>query len=231
MNKVQLGISYAPQLYNYGQSIISSTAAAGGGSNGVSADQDIIKGVAQYTGNFKPVNVTASAQWIHGGRSSKDETTTSFGNGLFSEGFRGLETKDFNAWGLGTQVGFNGWTVGGGYNSLGDYNVVTGQSKDQSSWNLGAKYEFDKVGVAVNYITGRGYDNILTGGVDPKLNGNTNYVKTFQAAGAGATYTWFPGLTSNLDGVIFGQKIADAPTTDASKQGGYTVMVSQRLAF
>ena len=223
ISKVQLGISYAPQLYDYGQNIIKSAGITPGGTNTVSPDQDIVKGVAQYTGNFKPVNVTASAEWIHGGASHTPLANTNFGAGLTGGG----DTHDFNSWGLGAQAAFNGVTLGGGYTNLGDYNTVEGQGKDQSSFNLGAKYEFDKVGVAASWIDGRGYDNILTGGGAGPINGNTNYVKSFNAYGAGATYTWFPGLTSNLDGVMFNQKVED----ESGKQGGYTVLVSQRLAF
>ena len=230
ISKVQLGISYAPQLYDYGQNIIKSAGVTTGGTNGVSPDQDIIKGVAQYTGNFKPVNVTASAEWIHGGASHTPLASTTFGQGLGTNG-EGLgltsDTKDFNSWGLGAQAAFNGVTLGGGYTSLGDYNTIAGQNKDQSSFNLGAKYEFDKVGVAASWIDGRGYDNILGTSTDAAVGGNTNYVKSFNAYGAGATYTWFPGLTSNVDGVMYNQKVED----ETGKQGGYTLLVSQRLAF
>jgi outer membrane protein OmpU len=220
-NKVQAGISYAPSLYNYGQSVTTAS-----NTNGNSPYQDLIKGVAQYTGNFKPVNVTASAQWIHGGNGHNPLTNTGLGNGL-SGAATGI-AKTFNAWGVGTEVGFNGFTLGGAYNSLGDYNTVGAQKNDQHSFNLGGKYEFDKVGVALSWLHGKGYDNILTGGPAPATpTANTEYVKRFNAAGAGATYTWFPGLTSNLDGVYFGQTVAD----QAGKEGGYTVLVSQRLAF
>jgi len=224
-NKVQVGFSYAPSLYNYGQSTIKTS-----GNNGNTTYQDLLKGVVQYTGNFKPVNVTASAQWIHGGTGSHNLTNTVLGTGL-AGGATGT-AKSFNAWGVGTQVAFNGVTLGGAYNSMGAYNVIEGQNKDQNSFNLGAKYEFDKVGVALNYIHGKGYDNVLTGGAGgAPATANTEYVKNFNAAGAGATYTWFPGLTSNVDGVLYGQTRADPAVAGNGKEGGYTLLVSQRLAF
>jgi len=233
MNKVQLGVSYAPELYNYGQSIVKTQGPLTTNSlNGTSPDQDIIKGVLQYTGNFKPVNVTASGEFIHGGASHTPLDTTTFGAGLAGVTGATGDTHDFNSWGFGTQVAFDGVTLGGGYTNLGDYNTVEGQSKNQSSFNLGAKYEFDKVGVAASWINGRGYDNILTapGTGDTTIANGTNYVKSFNAYGAGATYTWFPGLTSNIDGVLYDQKVDDA-APDSGKYGGYTVLVSQRLAF
>jgi outer membrane protein OmpU len=227
-NKVQLGVSYAPSLYDYGQSaIVSQAGGTTAATNGNSTYQDIIKGVAQYTGSFKPVNVTGSAQWIHGGNGHGNLRTSAMGGGLASEGYTGGYGQSFDAWGLGTQVAFDGFTIGGAYNDMGRYNTVANQDKNQDSYNVGAKYEFDKVGVALNYLHGKGYDNVLTGGAGASGTGNANYVKNYDAAGAGATYTWFPGLTSNLDGVLYGQKTAD----QSGKQGGYTVLVSQRLAF
>ena len=32
-----------------------------------------------------------------------------------------------------------------------------------------------------------------------------NYVRSFNAESIGASYTWFPGLSSNVDGVLFQQ--------------------------
>jgi hypothetical protein len=234
-NKVQLGVSFAPSLYDYGQSgILGQTNAAataqGVTTNGNSPYRDVIEADLQYTGNFKPVDVTVSAQWTHGGQGHANLNTTALGSGLSTTQVGGAHS--FNAWGLGTQVAFNGVTLGGGYNRLGNYNTVEGQNRTQDSYNIGAKYEFDKVGVAASLIHGKGYDNLLTGGVGGGVaTSATNYVKKFNAAGAGATYTWFPGLTSNLDGVIYGQERDAAAAADQTKQGGYTVLVSQRLAF
>jgi outer membrane protein OmpU len=227
-NKVQLGVSYAPSLYNYGQNLTATSSA-----NVISPYQDIVEGVAQYTGSFKPVNVTASAQWIHGGNGHAALNTTAMGgaNNVLGTTVNtpGGVAKSFNAWGLGTQVAFNGFTLGGAYNSLGDYNTVETQNRAQNSFNLGGKYEFDKVGVALSYIHGKGYDNLIAGGT--AAGSATNYVSRYNAAGAGATYTWFPGLTSNIDGVLFGQEIANPATAGNGTVGGYTLLVSQRLAF
>jgi hypothetical protein len=214
-NKVQVGVSYAPSLYNYGQSAVTTS--------GSTAYNDNVKGVVQYTGSFKPVNVTAAAQWVHGGGAHGALNGTVLGGTFTPAG----GAKTYDAWGLGTQVAFNGFTLGGGYNDLGSYNVVNGQNKEQTSFNVGGKYEFDKVGVALSYIHGKGYDNVLTGRTIAASVADTNYVSKFNAAGAGATYTWFPGLTSNVDGVLYGQTVQD----EAGKQGGYTLLVSQRLAF
>ncbi len=219
-NKVQLGLSYAPSLYNYGQFTTKTSA-----SNVTSPYQDIVKGVAQYTGNFKPVNVTAALQWVHGGNGHAALKSTAFGGADTAVTTPAGVAKSFNAYGLGTQVAFDGVTLGGGYNRMGRYNTVDVQNNQQSSYNLGAKYEFDKVGVAASYLHGKGYDNLLTGGAG--ATSSTNYVSRYNAYGAGATYTWFPGLTSSVDGVLYNQKAED----QASGQSGYSLLVSQRLAF
>lgn len=221
-NKVQLGVSYAPSLYNYGQSVVNSSSA-----QTVSPYNDIVKGALQYTGNFKPVNVTASADIVHGGNGHNFLNTTTFGGAYTPTGV----AKSFNAWGFGTQVAYNGFTLGGAYHNLGAYNVVDGQSNNQEVYNVGLKYEFDKVGVAASWLHGQGYDNLLSGFGLNHVTGastqNTNYVSNYDALGTGATYTWFPGLTSNVDGVIYDQKVRD----ETGHEGGYTVLVSQRLAF
>ena len=73
----------------------------------------------------------------------------------------GVDFQDFTAWGIRPPVRFNGVTLGGSYTDQGRYGTTHGQNRDQNTWSLGAKYEFDKVGVAVNYLAAQGYDNLL----------------------------------------------------------------------
>lgn len=232
-NKVQLGVSYAPNLYDYGQNGVKYTAENSGVASNIantglktSAYQDIVKAAAQYTGDFRPVNVVFSGQIISGQGSHIEESQTTLGSGLSSSTLAGGKAQDFVAWGLGGQVGYNGLTFGASYTDLGSYNTVLGQGQDQDVWSVGAKYEFDKVAVAANWLNGEGYANYLTNGATAS-NNQTNYVSAFNAYGAGASYTWFPGLTSNLDGVFFDQKVQN----QATKDSGYVLLVSQRLAF
>jgi len=58
-------------------------------------------------------------------------------------------------------------------------------------------------------------------------NTSTNYVSNFNAYSAGANYTWFPGMSSNLDGVVFSQSVDG----QRDHNDGYVVLVSQKLAF
>lgn len=219
-HKVQLGVSYAPNMYDYGQAVALYTDAAK-----ASPYEDIVKAALSYTGNIRPVTIAASAQIISGSAShvTADNTT------LLGQATAGVKAQDFTAWGLGTQVGYNGFTLGGSYNNLGRYNTIHQQNRNQETWSVGGKYEFDKASVAINYLNGEGYNNAMIGGSSAATTNGLNYVKDFDAYGAGATYTWFPGLTSAVDGVLFQQKAADNATD--TKNDGYVVLLSQKLAF
>lgn len=227
-NKVQLGVSFIPTLYDYGQS--TNLYKNGAGTSKISPYVDVIKAALQYTGKFGKVDVTGSAQLITGSHSDAQNTVlfggSNSGNGVFTGGVAGT-ARDFTAYGFGTQVGYNGWTVGGSYTDLGHYNEVASQGRTQQTYSGGVKYEFDKVAVAANYLGGQGYANYLqtTAGTSPTAA--NAYVGSFNSYGAGAAYTWFPGLTSNIDGVFFGQKT----NAVADHNDGYVLVLSQKLAF
>jgi len=235
-NKVQLGVSYIPNLYDYGSNVVKTNQSAGLGVsspltgqasfNGLtnSPYQDVVKGAAEYWANYHPVHAAISAQLLDGNSSHAQA------NGTIVDAFAPAgKVMDFTAWGLGAQIGTDwvgGLTFGGSYVDLGRYNAVHGQNKAQNTWTVGGKYEFDKVGVALNYLGAEGYNNLLAFG-GPASTNQSNYVTSFNGFGAGATYTWFPGLTSALDGVAFQQHV----TNEADHNDGYVVLVSQKLTF
>jgi hypothetical protein len=234
-NKVQLGLSYAPQMYNYGQSTVLTNAANTPLANGVSSPyEDLLKGALQYTGNFHPVNVTAAAQILNGSAQGTAGTPALFANAPATAGIAN-HFKDFTAWGLGTQVGFEGFTVGGSFMDDGSYGTVAGQNHDQHVWTFGGKYEFDKVAVGASWLNGKGYDNLLAtntlGGGTAATDGNQNYVDAFNAFSIGATYTWFPGLTTAADGTMFTQSVRDTSGATGGHDDGYVFLVSQKLTF
>jgi hypothetical protein len=141
--------------------------------------------------------------------------------------------QDYTSYGIGAQLGTSylaGFTIGGSYQDLGRYGTVHGQNKSQDVYTVGAKYEFDKVAVGASYLTSSQYDNLLATSVlaTPAVTRtNTNYVSSYNAEGIGATYTWFPGLTTNGDAVLFQQGVSNQADTN----NGYVLLVSQRLAF
>jgi hypothetical protein len=240
-HKVQLGLTYEPNMYDYGSNVIKIDIpnATFGNDRTVSPYQDVIKGAVAYTGNFNPVNFALSAQVITGSSSGGllSGTTLGFNAPAAVAGTaHGGRAQDFTAWGLGTQVGFGGFTVGGSWTDMGRYMTTHGQNKTQESMSLGGKYEFDKVGVAASWLNGSGYNNMFAsvanggaGGAITPASAVTeiNYVSSFNAYGAGATYTWFPGLTSAIDGVWFNQDVRD----QRDHNEGYVLLLSQKMTF
>ena len=88
MNKVQLGVSYIPNMYDYGQSVVKYNALAPAGtvasSSSISPYQDVVKAAAEYWGNWHPVHAALSAQAIEGqsGTTPLAATTMGGGNGV-----------------------------------------------------------------------------------------------------------------------------------------------------
>jgi outer membrane protein OmpU len=248
MHKVQVGVSYIPNMYDYGQNVIkyNTTGFGGGNAQNYSPYQDVVKLAAEYWGNFHPVNVVASGQVIVGGaghgQAGSGTPSGNSGTAIMWDAptaTDGGKAQAFTAWGLGTQAMYNGFTFGGSYVNLGRYNTVHAQNEVQDVWTLGGKYEFDKVAIAANWLNARGYDNQLAtptggGGTSAATTAGTidqaNYVHSYNAYGLGATYTWFPGLTSNIDGVLFQQSIKE-PTVAHISNDGYVFLVSQKLTF
>ena len=225
LGKVQLGVSYAPSMYDYGSNVTKYQVT--GVTNGtVSPYKNDIKAAAEFWGNWHPVTLAASVNV-----QTADAGATGAGvPALYATApAAGAGFQSFTSYGLGAQLGFTGlagFTLGGSYQDLGRYGTTHGQNKNQDVWTVGAKYEFDKVGVGVSYLTSSQYDNLLAGGTGASLP-NTNYVSSYNAWGIGATYTWFPGLTTSADGVMFQQGVANQPDNN----NGYVLLVSQRLAF
>jgi hypothetical protein len=230
MNKVQAAVTFTPEFYNYGSSVIQTNQVRGtttysnANMNLLSPYRNVVKGAVAYTGTFKPVTLGLSADVING--SAKDiGSTTATNTPLWIVNAPAGAPQDFTSWGVGAQAAAEGFTLGGNFTNLGSYNTVSGQGRDQHTYAAALKYEFSKVGVGVSYLGGEGYDNLITGGTSAK-NLNDNYVRDFDSYGVGGAYTWAPGLTTNLDGVLFQQKLENQ-----NKNDGYVLLVSQKLAF
>lgn len=161
---------------------------------------------AQYTGTFSPVSVVLSPMVAIG------------------DGEDSAVARDYTAWGIGGQAMYAGFTLGSSYVDAGRLNTTRTENKSQNVWNVGLKYEFDKAAVAVNYMDGEGYYNQLT---TLPATSTRVYVDNFEALGMGATYTWFPGLTTAADAVFFDQNRADT----ARNNTGHVLMLSQKMTF
>lgn len=222
-HKVQLGVSYEPNAYNYGSGVTKYQTS--GVTNGaVSPYKNVVDGALEYWGNIHPVTIAASINV----NTAKAGATGAGIPAMYGTAPSGA-FRDYTTVGFGTQVGYQGFTVGGSYVDEGHYGTVSGQNKSQDIFTLGGKYEFDKVAVAASWLTGQGYDNLLAAPLLASANplAGKNYVSDFNAYGAGATYTWFPGLTTNADGILFSQKVDG----NADHNDGYVFLVSQKLTF
>ncbi|MGE4352254.1 MAG: porin, partial [Bdellovibrionales bacterium] len=169
---------------------------------------NMIEATAQYTGTFNSVGVVAAPMLVVG-EGVNDGTD---------------ETRAFTAWGLGAQAMYAGFTLGASYVDAGHYNTLKGENMtdDQDVFTVGLKYEFDKVGVAANYMNGEGYYDLA--GVSST---DMSYVDNFSAIGLGATYTWFPGLTTAADAVFFDQNVKETGENNI----GHVLMLSQKMTF
>jgi hypothetical protein len=201
-HKVQLGVSFTPNYDQQGSAVALYKTS-------VTSYKNVTGAGLQYTGKFGPVSAVASGIMNVG--SGSDANSTKY--------------KDFTSYGAGAQLTYAGVTVGGSYVDAGHMGEIQGQTPDQGKaqdvWTFGVKYGFDKVELAANVMDGRGYSQYLT-------SLGSNYVRDFQAYGAGATYNWFPGFTTAADAVLFKQKV-DATTTPS--EVGHVFMISQKLAF
>ena len=217
-HKVQLGVSYAPNTPEAGHSVFLYSSDPGGFAQ--ASYRNAIKGAVQYEGSFSPVNVVLSANVLTANAENTALTNTSL--------------KSFTSWGIGGQLAYAGFTVGGNYQDAGSFGAVTNtatgveQNKDQHTWSAGVKYEAAKWAAAFSYLSGSGYNNAFVSAAAPVAN-TSNYVKDFNAYGVGGTYTWFPGMATQLDYVHFSQERADSVA--GQKNAGNVVVLSQKLTF
>lgn len=209
-HKVQLGVSYGPSNGFQGQQVAVY--------DSPSSYRNNLEAGFQYQGEFSPVSVVFSG-YLQSGVGGDVNST------FFSH------ARDYIAWGVGTQLAYAGFTFGGSYVDAGSYNTFEtsaglNQDKEQNVWTLGAKYEQNKYAVAVNYMRAKGYRPSLSSGGSGTA-ADQDYVKSFNAYSVGGTYTWFPGMATQLDYVFFNQKRDDT----TSKAAGSVVVVSQKLTF
>ena len=205
-HKVQVGVSFTPEYSKQGTTVASYTNQQGNYKN-------VTDAAMQYTGKFGSVGALASV---------------GMGVGSANNANVDAQFRDFTAYSAGMQLTYAGVTVGGSYVDAGHMGAIKGQNKAQDVWTFGAKYGFDKVQLAASVLDGRGYSNEL--GIYTGSNPD-NYVRDIQELGLGATYTWFPGLTTAADAVFFQQKLDDNRTSVAPHNDGHVFMLSQKLAF
>jgi outer membrane protein OmpU len=135
---LQAGVSYTPQSDDEAQSVV--------GFKAVDPDadenlyKDLVEAGISYTREFAGVSLVLAGAYVHG------------------DAKEGSTAQDFDAWGVGTQIGWRGFKLGGSYNDNGDSQIET-EEPGTKSWNVGLAYEADDWGVAAQYqkvdVTGR----------------------------------------------------------------------------
>jgi len=215
-HKVQLGVSYAPNFYDQGETTTFTSAGAG------PAYRNVVKVGGQYNGSFMD-KVNASLGFVV-------QTGEGTGRGV---GATTAAVRDFTSWDVGAQLGYAGFTVGGNYTDAGRFATATGQDSDQHVWSVGATYKFDRASVGGSYLQGQGYNNAgaVAGStgfatIAPAL-ATDNRVDDYSVWGIGAGYSLFEGMTTSVDTAFFKQ---ERPAGVGNSEG-HVVILSNRVAF
>jgi len=127
---VQAGVSYVPQAADEAQSVVAFKAFDPDVSE--SAYQDLVEAGINYQRDFAGVSLLLAGAYVHG------------------DAKPGSPVKDFDAWGVGTQIGWKDFKIGGAYNDNGSSQIETDE-KNVKSWNVGIAYQADDWGVATQY--------------------------------------------------------------------------------
>ena len=214
----QAGVSYAPNFYNQGQSVVTLNPGTANANY-----MNFVKAGARYEGKFMD-KVSALAGFV---------LTTAEGTNNVLTGLTAGSARDYTSWELGAQLGYAGFTLGGGYTDAGRFNTVAGQSNDQYVWNVGLGYKFDRASIAGSYLRGAGYNNAgfgagaLTAADSATPAAWQNYVSDYSAWGIGAGYSLFDGMTTSVDAVFFDQNRPGS----IGDNDGHVVILSNRVAF
>ena len=221
----QVGVSYIPQFYDYGQNVTkfeqfggaagAGGTVAGGSNNGARHPyHDLIEAGAQYNFDYRNFNFKLSGLLTTGEAQSE-----------FNAAAGAAPYQDFTSYAGGFQIGYAGLTIGGSYYNAGDFLAYTGENGGQHTWSAGATYEFGKAAVGASWVNGKGYvfDNGVT----------NEYASSFNSYGAGAEYNWMPGLVTSADFVYFRQDISNGSegNTGVGDNDGYVALLSQRVNF
>lgn len=167
-NGLQLGLSYAPNDADSGQTINrtngSTPATARALGAGLTRVEDVIYGGLSYETAWDQVGIALAATAERG-----DAERSAY--------------EDLFAWNVGANVTYMGFSFAGSYGDWGDsMTLKTSNLDDSDYYTLGAAYEFGPYGVSVTYLDSS-YD--VAGTVE----------NDFDVLSIGADYKLAPGLT------------------------------------
>lgn len=167
----QIGLSYAPDLTDKGQTVTRIDTAAGSAG-------DIFELALNYENQFDLVNLGVA--------------------GVYTYGDGDTATEDLSAWNLGALLGYKGFSVAGSYGDWDDSLQATGSSVEGNYYTLGAGYEGGPFGVSLTYMDSEldvvggdnEFDNFVLGADYKLAPGFTPYAEIslyeFDSAGAAA---------------------------------------------
>lgn len=239
----QAGLSYAPE-FDKGESVLRSkvqttgptanardyaSPADGTLQNGLAGNvnkqenylkgnvKDIIELGANYITRFDDVELRLSGAYV-------------WGENKKPGGLELGERRDINAWHVGGQLEWMGWTLGGGYVDNGKSAQNKAVSKaDRNAWNVGLAYENGPWAVSANAL----FEDLGGSDKDGK----------YRSYGIGGQYFLAPGIKVAADLVMFERKFNpgqiptghDEPTLNLTggkhKDKGYVGIVGTQLDF
>ena len=209
---LQVGASYTPRnddshgSVNRLEPIVNTTG------NGYSTTfQDLVEVGANYSNTFGGVALKASAGYFWGDASNTGPALT------------GLSIEDLNAWQVGAQVGYAGFSLGGSYTDFGESGQIQGPGTDNGKsrlWVVGAQYTAGPIVVGANYKNGKDAGSRTISG-DRKL----------EVYEVGAGYTVAPGLTLQAQYDYFKAESDSSTAALDLDNDGHVVLVRTVLAF
>jgi len=191
----QAGVSYAPEV-NKGDSVVVQN------SKVVRRYGDFVEGAVTYKNSFNGVDVSGAFTATHASDYNAVGTP---------------KLGDVTAYGVGAQIGYAGFTVGGGWldqdgAAIGGYNAVATPWRAKQAYNVGATYKTGPAGVGVSY------------GSQDTNDGSVNTL------GAGLTYAVAPGLTVSGD-YYYVENNAVHNNSVGKKDSGNFFILSTRVDF
>ncbi|UKJ73859.1 porin [Azospirillum brasilense] len=208
---LQVGASYTPRNDDSHASVnradLTPVTATGRGFS--TTFEDLVEVGANYSNTFGGVSLKASAGYYWG---SAAGTTTV-----------GASVEDLNAWQVGAQLGYAGFSLGGSYTDFGESGQIqTATSDNEKSrlWVVGAQYTAGPIVVGANYKSGKDAGSLYAAGD-----------RTLEVIEVGAGYTVAPGLTLQAQYDYFKAE-SDLSTAAADLDNdGHVVLLRTVLAF
>ncbi|WP_247884749.1 porin [Azospirillum formosense] len=208
---LQVGASYTPRNDDSHASVnradLTPVAAAGRGFS--TTFEDMVEVGANYSNTFGGVALKASAGYYWGNAAGASTPATS--------------VEDLNAWQVGAQVGYAGFSLGGSYTDFGESGQIqTAGSDNEKSrlWVVGAQYTAGPIVVGANYKNGKDAGSLYTPGS-----------RKLEVYEFGAGYTVAPGLTLQAQYDYF-KADSDLSTAAADLDNdGHVVLLRTVLAF